>query len=131
MKASKRVIASVELVPYHTVNFSDNIRLQNTFGVVNEVRPIVEGAVKRGAVILCPYYGAVDMWLNAVEKLNGYPFFYTTHVALGLTNAPQNGNLSINNLRHYSKIGSARTPDENCEPLFERLEKLGWKRIKQ
>ena len=124
-------IASVELVPYHTINFRDNTRLQNEFGVVEEVKPIVKKAIERGAVILCPYYGAVDMWLDAVEKLRGYPFFYATHVKLGQKDAPQNGNLNINHLRHYSMIELPRTEDETCEPLFDQLVKLGWTRIKQ
>ena len=124
-------IASVELVPYHTRNFGNAARLQKQFGVVSEVRKIVKEAIKRNAVILCPYYGAVDMWLKNVQELDGYDYFYTTHTRYGEKNEPYpDGSLNINRLRHYSKIKSTREQNENCEPLFQRLVKLGWKEIK-
>ena len=119
---------NVELVPYHTKSYTDETRTK--FGVVEDVKPIVEKAIKRDAVILCPYYGAVNMWLNAVEKLGEYQFFYTTDET-NIVRPP--GSLNINKLRHYRKV-LAREPrekDENCEPLFDQLVKLGWTRNKQ
>ena len=123
-------IASVELVPYHTKNFGDNAKLRKKFGVVEEVKPIVKKAIERGAVILCPYYGAVKMWLKNVPALAGHKYFYTTDERDIKPFPP--GSLNINRLRHYSKVleKKPREEGENCEPLFNCLVELGWKRIK-
>ena len=45
----------------------------------------------------------------------------------------QSGSMHIDRLRHYSKVlvKKPREKDENCEPLFDSLVKLGWTRIKQ
>ena len=87
----------------------------------------MEKATARGAVILCPYFGAVKMWLEHVKALENYEFFYTTHFRYGQTDAAQDGNMNIAALRHYSKIGTPRSEKENCDAVFKRLEELGWK----
>jgi hypothetical protein len=69
------------------------------------------------------------MWIKNVKSLENYEFFYTTHFRYGQTEPAQDGNMNIAALRHYSKIGSPRTADENCDALFERLVELGWEKI--
>ena len=120
-------IVSLELVPYHTVRFQGAQKLLRQFGVVDKVKAVVEKATARGAVILCPYFGAVKMWLEHVKALENYEFFYTTHFRYGQTDAAQDGNMNIAALRHYSKIGTPRSEEENCDAVFKRLEELGWK----
>ena len=120
-------IVSLELVPYHTVRFQGGKKLLRQFGVVDKVKAVVEKAIRRKAVILCPYFGAVKMWLEHVKALENYEFFYTTHFRYGQTDAAQDGNMNIAALRHYSKIGTPRSEEENCDAVFKRLEELGWK----
>ena len=122
-------IVSLELVPYHTLRFKDGNKLISKFSAVEKVKKIVEKAIQRKAVILCPYFGALNMWLKNVKSLENYEFFYTTHFRYGQTKPAQDGNMNIEALRHYSKIGSPRTADENCDALFERLIELGWEKI--
>lgn len=127
-KFAKKIV-SLELVPYHTARFQDGKKFIKKFGVVEKVKGIVEKAIARKAVILCPYFGAVKTWLENVKLLENYEFFYTTHFRYGQTNAAQDGNMNIAALRHYSKIDTPREKDENCEALFDRLVELGWKKI--
>lgn len=114
-------IASVELVPYHTGNFAKKAKLQKKFGVFGDVSKIVKRAMGRGAIILCPYYGAVNMWTSGIDGLLEYQYAFTSTGAI-------NGWMHIESLRRFDRFATPREADENCDTLFARLEQLGWKR---
>ncbi len=123
-------ICSLDLVPYHTVDFAYGQDLVREFGIDKTLREYIKNAMDHGKVILAPYSTTLrDYWCKMFPDLPWREsYVYTTHVALGQKNAPQNGNSSINNLRHSSKVleKKPRKADENCEPLFDQLKKLGW-----
>ena len=130
-------ICSLDLVPYHTVDFAYGQNLVRKFGRDMILRTYIRNAMAQGKIILALYGSALDNWCKSFPdlKLEQYPYVYTTHRSLADEKAgkgtEQSGSMHIDRLRHYSKIGTTRTPDENCEPLFNRLVELGWTRIIQ
>lgn len=129
-------ICSLDLVPYHTVDFAYGQDLVGRFGIDTTLREYIKNAMDQGKIILAPYSTTFDEWCKFIPDLpwRTYPYVYTTHKSLSDQQTGRRvefqGSMRIDRLRHYSRIRTARTPDENCEPLFDRLVELGWTRIK-
>lgn len=131
-------ICSLDLVPYHTVDFTYGEDLIREFGIDKTSKSYIKNAMDNKKIILVPCSSTLyDVWCKFFPDLpwKTYPYVFTSHKSLANQLAGQktsrDGSLNINKLRHYSKIRLPRTPDENCEPLFKRLVELGWKRIKK
>ena len=128
-------ICSLDIVPYHTSDFTFGKQLVREFGIDDILAQYLRNAMKNGKIILAPYSSTFDIWNRFLKKKDGwkdfkdYEYSYTTHLRYGQKNAAQDGNMNIAALRHYSKINTPRTADENCDAIFNRLEELGWERI--
>ena len=122
-------ICSIELVPYHTVDFKHGQKLIEKFGLIERVLAPVRNAMSNRKIILLPYGTTRDAWFQYLPELKNYEFAYTTHKGLNDKNAEQGGSLNIDKLRLWKNIDKPRTADENCAAIFDRLKELWLEKI--